>query len=249
MRHIIISLMGSLCLIGSVHADTFGFDLAGTDFDTSIVPKGHWAWEQNLPYLEWQKQNDVKQLDVQANALIRIGVGYGAELRIDAGPVWQRTTTDGQKTTLNGMGDTIVGIKKSLETNDPKMTWAVLGQVNLANATHELGVADKIYTLGSSLVYQYADRIQTGMTMYYDKQGQDLAWSAVPNIRYQFNDHWSGVSDLQYRKQESQPEQWLITDSISWSPKDNMQLTASLGYQFSGSAKDYTGGLSIGYLF
>lgn len=250
MRHRIVTGLLAQIAVSSSFAAGVDFDLAGNNLSTSIVPMQHMVWEQTIPNVRYNRVEGGSSLVLQSEMLARIGVGHDAELRLGwDGPLWQRVTINGQSSTDKGTGDATVGLKKSLATNDDRLKWALLAQVNLATGDNGFTVDQPIYTLGSSLEYQYAPAIQTGITMYYDVQHGDWAWSAVPNISYKINDKWSVAADLQYRKQESQAEQWHINDSLSYNFKDNLQLTASLGYGFGAQDDQYSGGLSIGYLF
>ena len=250
MRYHIFALLLLQMVTGSAYAAGVDFDLAGDNLSTSIVPEQHLAWEQTLPSARYNRMVGGSNITVQSEMLARVGIGHDAELRLGwDGPLWQRVKVNGQTITDNGLGDATVGLKKSLATNDDRLKWALLAQVNLATGDDGFTVDQPVYTLGSSIEYQYAPAIQTGITMYYDLQHGDWAWSAVPNISYKINDKWSVAADLQYRKQESQAEQWHINDSLSYNVKDNLQLTASLGYGFGAQDDQYSGGLSIGYLF
>lgn len=253
------TIQTSLILVAGVvsplaSAEDFDFDRPGTGFGVSVVPKGHVAWEQALPSVSYDDhyKNGSKQstLTVQGDMLARIGVGADTEVRIGwDGPMWQRQKNGSQKDTVDGVGDVTLGVKKAIDLGDDRLKWAVLGEINLANGDDEFTVDKKIYTLGSSLTYRFNDLIDTGMTMYYDYQDKDLAWTAVPTISYKINDKFSGFAEYVYRRKESQEFQSSVNNGVIWSIRNNLKLDASMGYSFHGDQPRFTAGLGASYLF
>jgi predicted porin len=255
-----LSMSVFLSMLGHfAHAEAFGFDRPGDGFSTAIVPKGHVAWEQSLPTLSYDDaEQSQSRLTVQADMLFRIGLGADTELRLGwDGPVWQRTKRGGQDDEIHGNGDLNVGLKKAINTGDERLAWAVLLQAQLATADDVLARNDaalssndqNLYTLGSSVQYQYSDNLQTGITMLYDYQDGDLAWTAIPGIQYKISQKLSGFAEYKYRKQESQPKESVVNNGLIWALRDNLQLDAWVGYSFNASNPRVKAGLGVSYLF
>lgn len=237
-----------------VFAESFTFDRPGESLGTSTVPKGHVAWEQSLPsasYDEWRVDGEQNsQLTLQADALVRIGVADDLEVRVGwDGPVWQRNKDGADDHDIDGTGDVTIGVKKAIETNDDRMSWAVLAQVNLANGDDEFTEEDEIYSVASAISYDYSDNITTGITMKYDYQDGDLAWSAIPNIGYGITKNVSGFSEFVYRKQESEHYESMVNTGLIWMLNDRLQLDAMVGYSFNDQNPHYRAGLGFAYLF
>lgn len=236
------------------NADAFGFDRPGAGLGTDIVPKGHLAWEQSLPsasYDDYSVDGEKHSvLTVQGDMLARIGLGSDVEFRVGwDGPIWQKEKLGANSTETHGVGDVTLGIKKAINTHDDAFKWALLAQVNLANGDDEFTVDKEIYTLGSAISYQFNDSVSTGMTMYYDYQDGDLAWSAIPSLQYKIVGNLSGFSEYVYRKQESQHKESILNNGLIWSVKDNLQLDASIGYSFNRENPRLNAGLGVAYLF
>lgn len=247
-----------LCATGlcmhMANAESFGFDRPGMGLGTAIVPKGHLAWEQSLPTLSYDeyRSGGIKQstLTLQGDALARIGIGSDMELRLGwDGPVWQRHKAGNAKQEIDGTGDVQIGIKKAIQTKDDKLTWAVLAQANLANGDDEFTVDEEIYTLASAIAYQYSDDISTGITMSYDYQDGDLAWSAIPGLQYAITERLAGFSEYVYRKQESRHYESLMNTGLIWSVTDKLQFDTSVGYSFNRQNPRFNAGLGLSYLF
>lgn len=251
-KAMLVVSIGSLSQLG--HTEAFAFDRPGAALGTAIVPLGHVAWEQSLPSASYDDRRidgkTQETITVAGDALLRIGVGGDYEIRVGwDGPMWQRTKYNGQDTETDGVGDVNIGIKRAINTHDERLQWAVLAQVNLANGDDEFTVDEEIYTLGSALNYQFSDDIATGITLYYDIQDGDLAWTVIPNIQYKISPRVSGFSEYVYRKQESQKKESTITSGVVWSVKDNLQLDASIGYSFNEQNPRANAGLGVSYLF
>ncbi|KAA8732048.1 transporter [Acinetobacter qingfengensis] len=252
--------LGLFCNLAN--AEAFGFDRPGDGFSPEIVPKGHVAWEQALPTLSYDDGyhagEKYSQLTVQGDMLFRVGLGSDFELRLGwDGPTWQKSKIGADQQEIHGNGDMTVGLKRAINTHDDQLKWALLAQAKLATAddvlvNHDLGLADSnknIYTVGSSMQYQYNDLIKTGITMLYDYQDGDLAWSAIPNIQYKITEKLSGFAEYRYRKQESLKKESVVNNGLIWALRDNLQLDASIGYSFNDSNPRFKAGLGAAYLF
>ncbi|MBF7688243.1 transporter [Acinetobacter rathckeae] len=240
----------------SIHAfaEDFSFDRPGTGFGTSIAPIGHVAWEQSLPTASYSKpniNNDLQNtVSLQGDMLFRTGLTKNTELQLGfGGPGWIKTTLQGQKVTVHGLGDVTVGVKHAVDLNDNRMTMALLGQVVVATGNDQFTAEDNIYALSSSVQYAQNDILTTGITMRYEMQNRDLAVTAVPTLSYQLSKKWSGYSEFVYRKQESQASQTSLATGVMYAVSPRMQLDASVGAGLSGDVPDYTGGLGVSFLF
>lgn len=235
-------------------ADAFEFDRPGIGLGTDIVPKGQLAWEQGLPTASYNESHVAgvkqRQLVLQGDTQLRLGVGSGLELRLGwDGPIWQQNKNGVAKTEIDGIGDMQIGIKKAIDLKDDKLKWALLAQVHLATGDDEFTTDEEIYTLASALSYQFDKDITTGITMSYDYQDGNLAVTAVPSISYPIVGNVSGFSEYVFRKAEHQHYQSIVNTGLIWSVSDRLQLDATIGYSLNQQAPDYTAGLGVAYLF
>lgn len=249
-----IGLIVGLLSAQSVLANTFEFDRPGEAFGTAIVPKGKVAWEQALPSATYDESrvNGIKhtQLNVQGDLLLRAGIGYDAEIRLGwDGPMWQRSKVAGAEHETDGVGDLHIGLKKAINLDDAKLKWALLAEVTLATGDDGFSAEEEIYTLGSSLAYEFDANVSTGLTMLYDYQDGRLAVTAIPNIAYPIAGRVSGFSEYVYRKAEHQHYESAVNTGLKWLPMDQLQLDASVGYSFNQQRPDFNAGLGISYLF
>ena len=235
-------------------ANPFEADRMTQGFSTSIVPKGQLAWEQALPTATYDEErvNGVKQqvTTVQGDTLLRLGIGHGTELRLGwDGPIWQQYKNGAVKTEVDGVGDLQLGVKKSIDLPDEKLTWALLAQVHLATGDDEFTTDEEIYTLASALQYQFDENLVTGLTMSYDYQDGDLAVTAVPSLRYPISANVSGITEYVFRKAEHQHYESSIHTGVFWSITDKLQADATLGYGLNKQVPDFNLGLGLAYLF
>ena len=249
-----IALSIGLACSQSAIANEFGFDRPGEAFGTSIVPKGKFAWEQALPSATYDESrvNGIKQtqINVQGDVLLRAGIGYNTELRLGwDGPMWQRNKAAGVEQDTDGVGDIQIGIKKAIDLNDEKLNWALLAEVTLATGDDGFSEEEEIYTLGSSLEYQFDANVTTGLTMLYDYQDGNLAVTAIPNIEYPIAGRVSGFSEYVYHKAEHKHYESAVNTGLKWSPIDQLQLDAQIGYSFNQQRPDFSAGLGASYLF
>lgn len=254
-KNLHILLASSAILVSSMAmAEDFSFDRPGTGFGTSIAPIGHLAWEQSLPTATYSKPNISNDLQntvtLQGDLLLRTGLTKNTELQLGwGGPGWIKTTVNGQKNTVHGLGDVTVGLKHAVDLNDDRMTMAFLGQVVVATGNDQFTAEDNIYALSSSVQYAQNDILTTGITMRYELQNRDFAVTAVPTLSYKLSKKWSGYSEFVFRKQESQAQQTSLATGVIYAANARLQFDASIGAQLSGDAPQYNGGLGVSFLF
>lgn len=246
-------VLASTVSMGSFAAE-FSFDRPGAGFGTGITPVGRLAWEQSLPAASYKQTviDGAKQRTVTLNGdmLLRTGLSSSLELQLGwDGPAWQRSSYKGKHTEEHGLGDVSIGLKKAIDLDDPKLAMAVLAQAKIATGNDQFTEEKDIYTLGSSLEYQYNDLVNTSMSMFYEVQDGQWAVTAVPTLSYQLTDKWSGFSEFVYRKQESSPYEYSLGSGVVYALNDRTQLDASVGVKLDGDDREYNAGLGIAYLF
>ncbi|ANF80737.1 hypothetical protein A3K93_00050 [Acinetobacter sp. NCu2D-2] len=249
----IVKALGCAALLGvsaQGFAAAFEFDRPGTGFGTSTTPVGKLAWEQSLPSASYVKSGDETTTTLNADMLLRTGLTDSLELQVGwDGPAWSKTKVAGTSTENDGLGDINVGLKKSIDLQDEQLSFAVLAQAVIATGNDEFSAQDDLYRLGSSVAYQYNDDVNTSISMFYEWQDGDWAITAVPTLQYQIAGPWSGFSELVYRKQESQDNEYALGTGIMYSVNDRMQLDATVGVDLDGSARSYNAGLGVAFLF
>lgn len=255
MKFAQLMLFVSTATVGVVSsASDFSFDRPGTGFGTSITPVGSLAWEQGLPtatYTEAHRDNDqTQQVTLQGDMLLRTGIASNTELQLGwAGPMWNKTTKNGQKHDESGLGDVSVGVKHAIDLHDDRMSMALLAQALIATGNDGYSAHDDIYSLASSVQYKQNDLLTTGITMRYEIQNSNWAVTAIPTLSYKIIDKWSGYSEFVYRKQESEHYQSSLNTGLIYAVNNNVQLDASIGAGLSGDVPDYKGGFGVSFLF
>lgn len=247
-------ILGLLCSSQSFAAD-FSFDRPGTGFGTGITPVGKLAWEQSLPAVNYNENyvDGAKQRTVTLNSdlLLRTGLNASTELRLGwQGPHWRKTSYQGQSHEDSGLGDFSIGIKKAIDLQDEKLSMALLAEAQIATGNDEFTEHDDIYTVGSSLDYQYNDKLTTGISMYYAVQDGDWSVTAVPTIGYTLTNKLSGFSEFVYRKKESSKYDYRLASGLIYSLNDRAQVDASVGVDLGTTDRsNYSAGLGFAYLF
>lgn len=255
MKIIQTAVMLSIVTVsGASFADDFSFDRPGTGFGTSITPVGKLAWEQGLPTVNYSeagyKNGQTQNLTLQGDMLFRTGLNASNELQLGwVGPAWTQVKIRGVKHEEGGLGDVTLGLKHAVDLHDDRMSMAVLAQTVFATGNKDFTNEDNIYALSSSVQYKQNDILTTGITMRYEIQNGDWAFTAAPTLSYKLSGKWSGYSEFVYRKQESENYQSSLATGLIYAVNPNLQLDASLGAGLSGDVPDYKGGFGVSFLF
>jgi len=201
LNRITLALASSLSI--SAMAAEFSFDRPGTGFGTGITPVGQLAWEQGLPsatYTETRVDGaKAKTVTLNGDMLLRTGLTSSMELQLGwQGPAWTQTKYKGMKEDDSGLGDVSIGIKKAIDLKDDKLSMAILAQALIATGNDGFSEEDDIYSIGTSLDYQYNDLVNTGITMNYAVQDGHWSVTAVPTVGYKIAGNLSLFSEFVY---------------------------------------------------
>ncbi|MFW2077829.1 transporter [Acinetobacter sp. ULE_I010] len=252
LNKITLVLASSLSI--SAMAAEFSFDRPGAGFGTGITPVGQLAWEQGLPSASYTESKidgaKAKTVTLNADMLFRTGLTSSMELQLGwLGPAWTQTKFKGHKDENSGLGDVTIGIKKAIDLDDDKLSMAVLAQALIATGNDEFTEEDDIYSIGTSLDYQYNDLVTTGITMNYAVQDGDWSITAIPTVGYKIAGKLSGFSEFIYSKTEGQDYEYGLGSGLIYALNDRTQLDGSIGVDLSGDNRGYTTGLGIAFLF
>lgn len=249
------AFMAALGFSGTVAAADFSFDRPGAGFGTSTVPVGQLVWEQSLANAQYSEFRDeqgqkVKQTQLNADVLLRTGLSDGLELQLGwQGPSWSKTKVAGQSYNEDGLGDVSVALKKNIDLNDDHLSMAVLAQAVLATGNDTFTEHDDIYTLGTTVAYQYEDGIDTSISMFYSVQDGYWRVTAVPTLEYQFSERLGGFSELVYSKKESQDNEYHLGTGLVYQVNSRLQFDTSVGVGLNGQTDQYQMGIGFAYAF
>ena len=249
-----LSLITASMMASTAFAADFSFDRPGVGMGTGITPVGHLAWEQSLPSVSYQEgtvdgEKD-KTLTLNGDMLLRTGLAEGLELQLGwQGPVWQQYKRAGVKKESNGLGDVSIGLKKSIDLKDDRLSMALLAEAIIATGNEEFTAHDDIYSLSSAVAYEFSDLIGTSITMRYEAQNSNWAVTAIPTIDYKIAGKLSGYSEFVYRKAESQDYEYGLGTGLVYALNNRTQLDASIGVDLNGDQKSYNGGFGVSVLF
>ncbi len=249
-----LSLIVASMMASTAFAADFSFDRPGAGMGTGITPVGHLAWEQGLPSVSYQEgtvdgEKD-KTLTLNEDMLLRTGLAAGLELQLGwQGPVWQQYKRAGVKKESNGLGDVSIGLKKSIDLKDDRLSMALLAEAIIATGNEEFTAHDDIYSLSSAVAYEFSDLIGTSITMRYEAQNSNWAVTAIPTIDYKIAGKLSGYSEFVYRKAESQDYEYGLGTGLVYALNNRTQLDASIGVDLNGDQKSYNGGFGVSVLF
>lgn len=252
LNRITLALASSLSI--SAMAAEFSFDRSGTGFGTGITPVGQLAWEQGLPsatYTETKVDGaKAKTVTLNGDMLLRTGLTSSMELQLGwQGPAWTQTKYKGMKEDDSGLGDVSIGIKKAIDLKDDKLSMAILAQALIATGNDGFSEEDDIYSIGTSLAYQYNDLVNTGITMNYAVQDGHWSVTAVPTVGYKIAGNLSGFSEFVYSKTESQDYKYGLGSGLIYAVNERTQLDGSVGVDLEGRDRSYKAGLGVAFLF
>lgn len=246
----------SVIILGSLaaHAAAFEFDRPGEGISTSTTPVGQWAWEQSLPAVNYQETTvngqSIKTTRLNADVLLRTGLSSNLELQLGwDGPMWSQSKVQGQRFEDDGLGDVSIAVKRAIDLDDEKLSFAVLAKATLATGQKGFSNDEDIYALASAVNYQFDETVNTSINMRYE--WQDGAWTvlAIPGLSYQLTDRWAGFSEWVYSKTEGQKYESRLNSGVMYAVSDRVQLDASLGIHVDGGPKQYNTGLGVAFLF
>ncbi|OTG85034.1 transporter [Acinetobacter sp. ANC 4648] len=246
-------VLASTISMASMAAD-FSFDRPGTGFGTGITPVGHLAWEQGLPSANYTETKidgaQAKTVTLTTDMLFRTGLTSNTELQLGfQGAGWTETKYKGEKNHDSGLGDVSIGLKHAIDLDDDKLSMAILARALIATGNENFSAEDDIYSIGSSLAYQYNDLLNTGITMNYAVQDGHWSITAVPMLGYKIAGKLSGFSEFVYRKAESQDYEYGLGSGLIYALSDRAQLDASIGIDLNGDDRSYHAGLGVAFLF
>jgi len=182
--------------------------------------------------------------------LFRTGLTSSLELQLGwQGPAWTQTKYKGNNTENSGLGDVSIGLKKAIDLKDDKLSMAVLARALIATGNQDFTEDHDIYSIGSSLNYQYNDIVNTGITMNYAVQDGHWSVTAVPTVGYKIAGNLSGFSEFVYSKTESQDYEYSLGSGLIYALNKRTQLDGSIGVDLNGGDRSYKAGLGIAFLF
>ena len=142
-----------------------------------------------------------------------------------------------------------IGLKKSIDLKDDRLSMALLAEAIIATGNEEFSARDDIYSLSSAVAYEFSDLIGTSITMRYEAQNSNWAVTAIPTIDYKIAGKLSGYSEFVYRKAESQDYEYGLGTGLVYALNNRTQLDASIGVDLNGDQKSYNGGFGVSVLF
>ena len=143
----------------------------------------------------------------------------------------------------------LLGLKKAIDLKDDKLSMAILAQALIATGNDGFSEEDDIYSIGTSLDYQYNDLVNTGITMNYAVQDGHWSVTAVPTVGYKIAGNLSGFSEFVYSKTESQDYKYGLGSGLIYAVNERTQLDGSVGVDLEGRDRSYKAGLGVAFLF
>jgi hypothetical protein len=220
-------------------ANNPGYDRPGLGFTPAVLQAGDVIWEQGLP--DGSRADGVSQYN--ADALLRLGLGHALEVQVGTG--WSRQTGAGAR--IDGRADTTLALKFAPAASG-KLSWGLLGMVELTDGAPAFRAAQRQYLLGASFNWQRSPSHALGL---YVQAVQGDAGSQLVAI----NDGWalspvlSGYVELAAQHAAGTGYGSLGGAGLAWQVTPRLQVDVGLRHRLGGHADDWQGGAGIAFYF
>lgn len=216
-----------------------GYDRPGIGFSPSVLQSGDFMLEQGLP--DWSY--DAGTSLYNADTLLRFGIGHALELQLGSG--WSQQNGGGTK--QDGRADTSLAVKFARSATD-KISWGVLGSIELTDGAPVFRAVNEQYLLGGSVNWQLSEDNALGLyaeAVHGDTNNQLLAvndgWSITPAIGMYVELAGQHLDGIGFGS--------MGGAGLTWQTTPRVQLDLSTRRRISGHADAWQGSLGIAVYF
>lgn len=223
--------------------DAVSFDRPGIPFAPSALPRGGMAWEQSLPDVEIDRVQHTIERRYAASSLLRLGLGARTELQLSSdAQVWRHDTGAAAQRGHSG-GDSALGVKVALPTRDPRLSWAVLGQLSLPTGREDVGEGASVRMLATTLQWTLPD--ERAITVYADASASagTHSWTVAANCTVVSGDHFTAY--LEAAGGHGELGTRGAGGGVAWMLGEHVQLDVSLLRGIGDDAPDWQGGIGV----
>lgn len=192
-------LLSALLLCAQLaHADNApAFDRPSFSFAPAVLPAGAFDWEQGLPDLERDNNDGVRTTTYSADTVLRLGLTSNFELQLHTSP-WNRMTMRAGTlhTSVEGAGDTALGIKWAPSLDSKTWTLAALGLVSFDTGSSAFTNGHTVTSLGVAAARDFGDNRSLGLYANVDHGAGQNTWTGSANFNFPIQGNFGGFVQL-----------------------------------------------------
>lgn len=231
--------------------DAPSFDRPGIGFSTGTLAKGAFAWEQGLPDFQRDDSDGGRVTQYNANTTLRLGLSDTLELQLSSAPYnrLRERDSNGQRRSRHGAGDTGLALKLALPSSRDQFSWAVLGGVTAASGDRDFSNGATEYTLGTSLGYDFDERVSGALYFNLDRSDGANTWSWSPSLSFAVSDRVGAYVEAGVSRSDHESTTSIAGAGLTWMASPHVQLDASLDWGLDARSPDLQGGIGLAWLF
>lgn len=243
-------LAGPAAAATADEAEAPSFDRPGIAFSTQTLPRGAFAWEQGLPDVERDRDGGARSTRYAAATLLRLGLADRLELQLSASPyVHLREREDGQRRSRHGAGDTGLALKLALPSAHERFSWAVLAGATADSARRGLGNGATVYTLGTTLGYDFDDRVSGALYFNLDRSDGRDTWTWSPSLGLALSERLGAYVEAGLSRSQGESATAVAGAGLTWMATPRVQLDASFDRGLDARSPDWQGGVGVSFYF
>ncbi|WP_363799662.1 transporter [Lysobacter firmicutimachus] len=229
---------------------TPSFDRPGISFSTATLPRGAFAWEQGLPDFERDRGGGARRTLYSANTNLRLGLSDRVELQLSGSPYNRLRERDARgRRSRHGAGDTGLALKAALPSSHDAFSWAVLAGVAAASGDREFSNGATQYTLGTTLGYDFDERLAGALYVNLDRSDGVDTWTWSPSLSLALNDRTAVYVEAGLSRSDHASTTSVAGGGVTWMATPRVQLDASFDVGLDRNSPDLTGGIGASFYF
>jgi hypothetical protein len=229
----------SFAMLPALADDNPGYDRPGLGFTPVVLGAGDVTIEQGLP--TWTRDNlggGQMQSQYTTDSLVRLGIGGPFEAQLGTSPFNAiHTTGPGTDTWDHGRGDTILALKFAPNKADAKLTWGLLGSVELTDGDRAVRNDRRQYLLGADINWQLTDKDGVGAYVEQTRSGSDGQTTVALNESHVLNHVLVGYVELAQVHERGERSGTEAGTGVAWQLNRRVQLDGGLRARIAGHAQ------------
>jgi hypothetical protein len=228
------------------HADTPAFDRPGIAFSTQTLPAGSIDWEQGLPDVVHDSDQDTQFTLYSAGTRIRVGVTANLELQIaDALLNQLQTRSAGISSVDHGAGDLTLALKLALPSPTQSISWAMLGGVSLPTGKDPFSSDTNQYLLAVSASVHLGDTSAAGFYVGATRAGTYNTYTLAPNFSFPLGANVGSYIEAGYTFGDRIDKNEVAGGGFTWMVSDRVQLDVYALFGLTARSTDLQSGLGF----
>jgi hypothetical protein len=169
------------------------FDRPSFSFAPAVLPAGAFDWEQGLPDMERDSDGGVRTTTYTADTVLRYGLTSNFEIQLHTS-LWNRTTTriGALHASVEGAGDTALGVKWAPSLDSKTWTLAILGLVSFGTGSSAFTNGHTVTSLGAAAARDFGDNRSLGLYANVDHGAGRNTWTGSANFSFPIQGSFGG---------------------------------------------------------